>query len=726
VKNFFVYFVMLCFFVLCWFSCAQVGSVTGGPKDFLPPKITKYSPEYKSLNVKPKKILIRFDEFIDLKNVEQKLLISPPLQEMPECKAKYKNLIIHLPDSLRDSTTYTLDFGDAIVDLNESNPILNFRYVFSTYSQIDSFGVSGKLIDAFTGKPRKDIFVMLFRNLSDSAPYKEIPYYSTRTDTSGNFNINFIKKGKFRLFALHDMNANLKFDLPNEEIAFADSIISPFIEVKTSSDSLKKGTILHDSEKPEMTDTLKNDTVIVQTNYFAKPNDLTIFLFTENKNKQFNNGINREKRGKCILGFSKPLIFDSIAFKLLNFETQKNWNILEKNFSKDTVFLWLTDTILQNKDSLKFLVTFLRQDSVENIFAVTDTLEAVYFSTNKATKLKFKNNSSVDFFANLFLNFENPVARFDTSKMKLYEISDTNLLEIPKQLITEAKRQTETQFKIAFKRPTKDLKIEVFDNEKKSQIVDIQPNANRDTFIFTLKEKNFINEDTLNFRFFYDHKTFYSRVEKLFGEMKIPQKPQLNDTISQKKDTVLQKYSLEIPVSFRIFQDSAQLRKFHLAAKWKEGKTYKLYLDSLAFLDIFGQQNDSCTVKFAVQRKDAYGNLEIKLSNIAKMTEHFFPPKDTLPSQNFISQGQIILQLLNEKNVVLKEFLLQNDKTLKIENLTPAKYQLRAIFDKNKNAKWETGNFLKHLQPERILYYSKEILIKANWDMKIEWNFSKN
>ncbi len=217
--------ILVIFTAICW-SCAQQGSPSGGPKDEDPPLVLESDPPNYSTRFEAKKIQITFDEFIVLDNVNQQLVVSPPMEEKPEVRLKGKSLFIEFTEELKDSTTYTLNFGSAIKDLHEGNKLLNFEYVFSTGNVLDSLSIRGTLKYAWDHTVPKDpITIMLYEELRDSVPLTEIPLYVGRSDDSGVFSINNLKADTFKIFALKDGNYNLLFDLPSEEIAFLDSAL---------------------------------------------------------------------------------------------------------------------------------------------------------------------------------------------------------------------------------------------------------------------------------------------------------------------------------------------------------------------------------------------------------------------------------------------------------------------------------------------------------------------
>jgi len=216
----------LFFISIIFYSCAQVVPLTGGDKAVTPPKVVSSSPENKSVNFHEKMIVIKFDEFIQLKNLSQQLIISPVMDEVPKITVKGKELIIKIESDLEENTTYNFNFGQAIVDLHESNPLPNFKYVFSTGAILDSLTYSGKVADAFDLDPVEKVNVMLYKDLEDSIPLISQPYYLALTDKSGNYSLSNLAAGTYRVFALKDINYNYIFDLPQEKIAFKSSPVT--------------------------------------------------------------------------------------------------------------------------------------------------------------------------------------------------------------------------------------------------------------------------------------------------------------------------------------------------------------------------------------------------------------------------------------------------------------------------------------------------------------------
>lgn len=209
-------------------GCASTGTLTGGAKDILPPVLdTVLSTPNRQLNFRPKQLNFFFDEFVEVRDPIKQVLVSPPLTYIPQVKHRGKRVTFTFDEkeALRENATYTINFGEAIVDFHEGNKLGNFAYVFATGPVLDSLNLKGKIVDALTGEPDPDMVVFLYDNLQDSVVRKEKPFYFARPDKSGNFIFQNVKSDTFRIFAVKDENINYKYDLPAEKIAFLDTLI---------------------------------------------------------------------------------------------------------------------------------------------------------------------------------------------------------------------------------------------------------------------------------------------------------------------------------------------------------------------------------------------------------------------------------------------------------------------------------------------------------------------
>ena len=209
--------------------CANQVAPTGGPKDDRPPVVVEAVPENHTVNFDGKKIEITFDEYVTLDNANQNVLISPPLREKPDIKLKNKTVVVKFKETLAPNTTYTINFGQSIKDLHEGNLFKDYVYSFSTGDHIDTLRIAGKVLSADDKKPVENVYVSLYaadRDKLDSLPLTTIPNYLTKTDKEGRFQLDGLADKKYLVFALKDVNSNLYFDLPNEEVAFLDTLVA--------------------------------------------------------------------------------------------------------------------------------------------------------------------------------------------------------------------------------------------------------------------------------------------------------------------------------------------------------------------------------------------------------------------------------------------------------------------------------------------------------------------
>jgi uncharacterized protein (DUF2141 family) len=234
-------------FIVLASSCAQVLTPDGGPKDMIPPHVVGYTPDSAATNFTGNKIVLRFDEYIQLKDLNNQLIISPQLKNDPDVVIRRKEIVITLNDTLLPNTTYSISFGNAIRDITEENVLDNFRYVFSTGPTIDSLRLSGKVVNASTLSGEKGMLVMLYANTGDSVPMKQRPYYFAKTRDDGSFVMTNLRAGKYKLVALDDKNSNYLFDNAAERIAFS----SDLIDLTNNNDTINLKIFKEDASKQE-------------------------------------------------------------------------------------------------------------------------------------------------------------------------------------------------------------------------------------------------------------------------------------------------------------------------------------------------------------------------------------------------------------------------------------------------------------------------------------------
>lgn len=213
-------------FILIFERCAQVGVLSGGKRDQTPPKLLEASPANHSSNFKSKTIELKFDEFVQLKDLSNQLIVNPKLKSPPDITAEGKKILIRIDEKeLAPNTTYRLYFGSAIADMNESNSLPSFEYVFSTGNTLDTLKLQGSVKDAFNNKFVANTVIGLYDGASanDSSVYKLEPQYYTRSNDKGEFLFKYLPSKTFKAFAFADKNKNNLYDGETEKIAFLDA-----------------------------------------------------------------------------------------------------------------------------------------------------------------------------------------------------------------------------------------------------------------------------------------------------------------------------------------------------------------------------------------------------------------------------------------------------------------------------------------------------------------------
>ena len=443
-------YIALLLVIIGFYACASTGMPDGGPYDETPPKFVRATPEPNATNNKRKKISIEFDEYIKLDKASEKVIISPPQNEAPEVKVSGHRVLVEFFDTLRENTTYTIDFGDAIVDNNEDNPLGNFAYAFSTGEHIDTMEVSGTVLSADNLEPVKGIQVGLHKNLEDSA-FVKLPFDRiSRTDSRGHFTIRGVAPGKYRIYALMDGNQNYLFDSKTEAVAFLDSLVVPDMRP-----AIRQDTVWNEL------DTLAYDTIYEVHYTRFLPDNLILRSFKEENPMQYLVKSEREQLNRFSLYFSAKA--DTLpTIKGLDFD-EKDAFIIESNPRNDTIRYWIKDTVMCERDTLTFQMDYLATDTLGQLVPKTDTLrmvnkidkkrrmalaEEALKKEEKERKKRAKKGdtlkvepkffamsvdapSSLDLNRNIVLKFEEPVEHIDTAAIHMAVKVDSLWEDIP-------------------------------------------------------------------------------------------------------------------------------------------------------------------------------------------------------------------------------------------------------------------------------------------------------
>ena len=336
-------------------SCANTTTPpSGGPKDTIPPLITKIYPLEGQTNVprQKTKLILTFDEYVTVKDPKS-LFLSPPLEKAPKFKLQNKSVVVFFENDLDSNKTYTLDVTNAIADNNEGNMFPGYTLVFSTGERIDSMVVTGVVQDCNTLNPIKGATVMLYKDHADSAVFLHRPDAAVKTDDWGFFCIRNIQDTVYRLYAIIDENNNNIYEPETEKIAFIDTLIQPLTKVNDT---------LPELQKYDMKDTVC---------CLARNTEYELNVFREKPTKQLS--VNKERVGErtAYITFMAPYAqIDSIWIK----GVPANRLITQFNLQQDSLEIWVNDPKPQ-PDTLYLNVNYMKTDTLGMLNSFTEEIK---------------------------------------------------------------------------------------------------------------------------------------------------------------------------------------------------------------------------------------------------------------------------------------------------------------------------------------------------------------
>ncbi|NBJ06352.1 Ig-like domain-containing protein [Duncaniella freteri] len=414
-------------------ACANMGRPEGGPRDELPPVYVRSNPAMGQLNFNGNKITVDFDENIQLDDAMNKIVVSPAQRNTPAISSNGRRVTIELRDTIIPNTTYTIDFADAVKDLNEGNVLDGFAMDFATGDTIDTLRISGMVFEARTLEPAQGMLVGVYSNTSDTAistlPFERI----TKTNQLGQFTLRNLKAGSYRVYALNDINRDYHWDR-SEDVAFYDVTISPTSEPTVVTDTLTRSTG-------------ERDSLVTRNATRFLPDDLLLTWFNEGYTSQYLKDYKRPERNKITFQFGAKS--DTLPIlRLLNTHRAgdeiSTWSTLDASPTLDTLTYWISDTSLVSLDSITIEATYLRTDTLDNLTWGTDTLKFNMRPEKKKKEKKKKNDeeedsippvphmelrissgNSQDLHKGLTLTAGTPIQRFDTTAVKLEIQVDT-------------------------------------------------------------------------------------------------------------------------------------------------------------------------------------------------------------------------------------------------------------------------------------------------------------
>lgn len=445
-------------------ACASIGRPEGGPRDMTPPVMVSSTPAPGSVNVSNGRIDIIFDENITLDDPMNKIVVSPPQKKQAQISSNGRRVRITLRDTLRDSTTYTVDLADAVRDLNEGNILDGLAIDFSTGPSIDTLMISGIVVEGRTLEPAQGMIVGVYSTPVADTALTTLPMDRiTKTNALGRFTIRNLKPGSYRVFAINDLNHDFHWDR-SEDIAFLDRDISPSTMAVEVTDTF--------------TDAAGNDSLVTRPATRFLPDDILLTWFNENYKPLYL--VKHERPDARRLTLEMSTRSDSLPqLTLLNTVRAgarlDREAVLQSSPGLDSLTYWLRDTTLIGSDTLKIAARYLHTDTLDNITFTTDTLTFALRQpkkkkkrdeeTDSVPKLEFVNigiSSRQPQDLNMPLLFETsaPTASIDSAGFRIEELVDSVWMPVaakipsppdslqPMRLLTEMTWKPKTKYRV--------------------------------------------------------------------------------------------------------------------------------------------------------------------------------------------------------------------------------------------------------------------------------------
>ena len=702
--------VLLAVIAIAVAACASIGRPEGGPKDELPPVYVRSNPVPGTVNFDKTTIDIYFDENIKLEDASNKVVVSPAQQQMPQIIANGKRLTVHLKDSLMPNQTYTLDFSDAIRDLNEGNILDGFVVDFATGDSIDSLRISGMVLQAENLEPAQGIVVGAYRNLADSAIRTLKVERICKTNQLGQFTLRNLKSEYYRIFALNDVNRDFHWDR-SEDVAFYDVPIKPW------------------TEDIEITDTLRaengTDSIVQRPGIRYMPNNILLTWFNENYASLYMKEHTRNQRNKIHFEFSTQV--DTLPIlTIVNGDNEgkiiNDYSYIEHSLKNDTIDFWIADSAIILQDSLLVETKYLRTDTNDMITWATDTIR-YFFRLSKAeeNELKKKAEEKEKKEKKRLEAIEKWLQTGDSSLIAdtVPEVEPIEFLQI--KASTGSSQDYHKPVRFSVTQPLKDwdstaVTLEVMIDSVWTPKEDYH--LYRDT---TGKIMDYILESKWEFETQYRLSIDSASMTGIYDKW--------NDAFKHEfKIKSPEDYSTLI---FEIPNEAYNMTpKFDWDSLMKEIGTY-VETDTLLL------NTDSLAMDRSSAISDSVPGIDDNLIAFVPVTE--MAETDSLRGQStktIETDSMVSLEKSNTSGMIkpgiVVELLSQNEAVVartpvidgkaRFDFLSPATYYARAFIDFNGNGIWDTGNISEWRQPEDVFYYPKKIVLKQNWDMTQPWD----
>lgn len=686
-------------------SCANKGvGPQGGPKDTIPPMIREELPVNGAVNFAGKQIVITSNEYLQLKDAANQVFVSPPMRRAPIVKAVGKKVTVSFEEPLRDSTTYIIDFGKAICDLNEGNPLDGYTFAFSTGPVIDTLQMSGTVINALDLNPVQNLMVGIHDDLRDSAFLEKVFVAIAKTDENGRFTFRNLHAGKYHIYALNDASKDYVYQ-PGEGLAFLDTLFTPVaidtmvlvpdtsrraarhpltsdslsISLIDSSDSV---SVAHQdsislSEVVSSSDTLvahqdsisvlsidsidSSNVAVAQDSIWIKrtkygPDDILLKYFTEDKRKLYFIRCLRDEAHKFTLLFAAPQ------------DTMPRFDglppcYIQSSAGLDTLTVWLQDSAYISRDTIDFTMTYQQTDSVYNVRWQTDSLRAIY----RAPKLS---QAQIEARA----KEAEKAAKIAAAKAAKGQKDPDPVLELKHN--ASASFDVYDRLRLTFALPVGVGAMPTL-QEPQTPVAPLPQESTDSVIISSIDSTAVLPSDSSD-------NAILSIEFSAIRLYKISQ-PQAEGAVADSTE-----------VAMRLFKLDSCGSRYAVDAEWEPEQQYVLSLDSAAFTSIYGLSTGRQQISLKTKSLEEYATLIMRVEPYNE---------------------RMMIQVLDQKEQVVRT-LRADTAGARFEYLKPESYFVRVYEDLNGDSVWTTGDWLHHRQPEPVYYFPTKVQLKANWDFE--------
>lgn len=689
-------FVILLFTSALFVRCARPASPAGGPKDTISPELISVSPPNFTTNFKAKEIVLTFNEYLQLKDMQKEVLISPPMGVMPQIATKGKSIVVKFPKDLvlEDNTTYKIDFGLAITDNNEGNPAIRYKYVFSTGDSIEKYAISGKIIDAITGDSIYNAVVLLYDAKSDSLAldstvFKGKKLSIARTDSAGVFLATNLKPIDYKIYAIKDDNGNNEYEPGTDMISISTLKYHPM--------ELNPFKIWSDPINKQL---------------YATP-QFTERAFMEKTNiPQGVKDVKRPQQFQIQATFNRDNVqIDSIIIDSVN---RRNI-VVEYNFTRDTVNFWIDN---RNKkhvpDSLRGRIVYVGVDTLGLPTPVSSVFD-LFFKVKRDEKGNIIKGNAAD-----EKDERNVMQKLSD---KLYDWSEGS---IDRKIDRIMRNRLRKQFKAALKKhnraikrgliprdsvlvwPPKTLSDSLRDSmrldsmlrdslpldslsldslqklEARRKLDSLCMDSLRDLKISFKPTGTISPNSKLFFTSDYPITTLDSArvLLKMITDVKQTEDSFDLDAVEMKKES--KKDTTLIPLMFT--PNIRSMLRWDVSAKLAPNANYELLFPPCSMEDLAGNVNDTTLVKFSTVKVEEIGKLTVKL----------------VRNDSTRALPQYIINLADSANKLIDVIIAKDTGTYVFNYLTPQKYRIRLYQDLNANDTLDMGSLIHRIEPERV------------------------